>query len=745
MAKQYKKAVISSKEKPKSAKPTLVQQQIDLRKEEPPVFRLAFISLAIAMLIGMMIMSYNAGMSGDEDEHYAQAEKVLKYYTSFGKDTSALVSPALKLYGQSFDLLTVIVVKVFKIDKIYETRHVMNSVFGWLAILFTALIAVELIGWRAGLIGLFLMFISPVFLGHSFNNPKDIPYAMGYVMSLYYMIKWLKEMPRPTIKTSFMVALGIAIGISIRIGGLLSIAYFGLFVAMYFVFTTEKLKTLFNKENFSIIKRVVVFFVGISMLGYFLGILLWPYGIEAPLKNPIKALTEMTNFAVSLRQIFEGNQIWSDNVPWYYSSKYILISVPIIVILGVVLFFRQFFIKQKNLRTLLLFILFFAVAFPLFYIVWKKSNVFGGWRHVMFVYPPMVAMAAIGIGQFFDIIKKKVFVYITLSIVLALSFNPIRHIVANFPYQYIYFNEFTGGVKGAYGIYESDYYYNGLRGGCEWFAENVKPDANKTNQPIIISSNHTRIVSYFLRNLIKDKKVVIHYARYYERGNTDWDYYIVANSYLNPFQLKNNIFPPKKTIYTVNVDGTPICAVVKRIDKSDYMGFLSMNKKDYPSAIELFNKAISLDPNNEAALLNLTEAYFNMQNIIMADSSVNKLLNIYPDYENALLYKGWIYMQKNDFNNALNTFKRIEAINYKYYMCYYGAANVYLRMNDVDSALLEIDKLLQQNQGFKPAYSLLVNIFQFKAQSCSQKGDQRGAQENSQKAQEYINIANQLQ
>ena len=56
-------------------------------------------------------------MSGDEDEHYAQAEKVLKYYTSFGKDTSALVSPALKLYGQSFDLLTVIVVKVFKIDK----------------------------------------------------------------------------------------------------------------------------------------------------------------------------------------------------------------------------------------------------------------------------------------------------------------------------------------------------------------------------------------------------------------------------------------------------------------------------------------------------------------------------------------------------------------------------------------------------------------------------------------------------
>lgn len=361
----------------------------------------------------------------------------------------------------------------------------------------------------------------------------------------------------------------------------------------------------------------------------------------------------------------------------------------------------------------------------------------------MFVYPPMVAMAAIGIGQLFDIIKKKIFVYITIAIVLVLSFNPIRHIIANYPYQYIYFNELTGGVKGAYGIYESDYYYNGLRGGCEWFIKNVKTDTIKPNHPIIVSSNHSRIVGYYLRDLIKAKKVLIHYARYYERGNIDWDYNIVANSYLNPFQLKNNIFPPKNTVYTVNVDGTPICAVVKRVDKSDYLGFVAMGKKDYPAAIELFNKAVVLDPNNEAAILNLTEAYFNMQNLDMADLSVDKLLKIYPDYENALLYKGWIYLQKNDLNNALNTFKRIEAINFKYYMCYYGAANVFLKMNDVDSALIELDKLLKQNPNFKPAYSILGNIYKYKAEACSKNGDNNGAQENMQKAQEYMNIASQ--
>ena len=72
----------------------------------------------------------------------------------------------------------------------------------------------------------------------------------------------------------------------------------------------------------------------ITVLGYLMGLLLWPYGIEAPFKNPISALSDMTNFAVSLRQIFEGKQVWSDNVPWYYLSKYILITVPIIVVFG---------------------------------------------------------------------------------------------------------------------------------------------------------------------------------------------------------------------------------------------------------------------------------------------------------------------------------------------------------------------------------------------------------------------------
>ncbi len=696
---------------------------------ESSIYRLVFFIVASALLIIMPIMSFDAGISGDENEHYVQSEKVYKYYTSLGKDTSSLVSPSLRLYGQSFDLLSTVIIKTFNIDKVYETRHVINSLFGWFAILFTALIAVELVGWRAGIIGLFLMFISPGFLGHSFNNPKDIPFAMGYIMFLYYMIKWLKEMPRPSIKTSFLLALAVAIGISIRIGGLLSIAYFGLFVAMYFIFASGKIKDLFASQNLSIIKRAVVYVVGIIILGYLMGILFWPYGLEAPLKNPIKALSDMTNFAVSLRQIFEGKQVWSDNVPWYYLSKYILITVPIIVILGFVLFFRQFFVKQKNLRSLLLFILFFALAFPLVYIVWKKSNVFGGWRHTMFVYPPMVAMAAIGIGQFFNVFKKKALVYITIALILVLSVNPIHHIIANYPHEYVYYNEIEGGVKKAYGNYELDYYVHSLKKASEWVKENAVKDAALSGKKIIVGAWITSPLQYYFR---KDTaKFEVAFVRYYERGNNDWDYAIFVNMGINSAQLLNGAWPPANTVHTIDVDGKPICAILKRSDKSDLMGAKAMQINDTTNAIRYFNKALQAVPTNEAVLLNLADVYTKMQKLDSADLTIKKLLKFDPELDNALYSQAVIYFYKNDLDNTLLTTKRIIKNNLKYYMAHYISAYAYLRKNDSYSAIKSLELLLEQNQGFKPAYQMLAQIYQ-------QQGD-------NEKAKHYATIANQLQ
>ena len=64
-------------------------------------------------------------------------------------------------------------------------------------------------------------------------------------------------------------------------------------------------------------------------------------------------------------------------------------------------------------------------------------------------------------------------------------------------------------------------------------------------------------------------------------------------------------------------------------------------------------------------------------------------------------------------------------------MAHYIAAYAYMRKNDSFSAIKSLEQLLEQNQGFKPAYQLLAQIYQ-------QQGD-------TERAQHYANIANQLQ
>ena len=64
-------------------------------------------------------------------------------------------------------------------------------------------------------------------------------------------------------------------------------------------------------------------------------------------------------------------------------------------------------------------------------------------------------------------------------------------------------------------------------------------------------------------------------------------------------------------------------------------------------------------------------------------------------------------------------------------MAHYIAAYAYLRKNDSYSAIKSLELLLEQNQGFKPAYQMLAQIYQ-------QQGE-------NEKAQHYATIANQLQ
>lgn len=687
-----------------------------------------FIALAGFMLIAMPLLSLKSGISGDEETfHYPHGKNVYNYYATLGKDTTCLHydNSVLHMYGPVFDLITVVFIKIFKPDDEYMVRHILNSISGWSAILFAALIAVMLGGWRAGILTLLFMFLSPRFLGHSFNNPKDIPFTAAYIFTVYAIIRFLKNYPEKKFRYAWPVALGIGLAIGVRVGGIMLAIYFLFFAGVYYLLRTNY-KEWLKKENLAFLGRLLVFALVTAVLGYVIGIILWPYAHQSPVSRTMEAMKYMEKYATSLRQVFEGRIIWSDHVPDYYLPKYIIMTIPEFIIMGFLLFFiliRKW--KKEDLTWY--FVLLFISIFPVVYIIIKGSNVYGGWRHVLFVFPGIAILAALGFNNLLETFTQKYIRYGIVAIIIFLLALPTRHIIASYPHTYIYYNNISGGVKKAYGRYEMDYFYHTLRAGSEWL---IKNEIDKLDIPpgekIRVATNLSINVNYYFRHL-KDKVQVI-YIRYYERGDKDWDYAVLANSYINPFQLKKRIWPPSNTIHTINVDGKPVCAILKRYDLHDLEGSNYLKRRMYPEAIAAFKEAIKKDPKYEEQYLNLAKAYLDTGDNDDAIRSAAGCLKLYPNYDRALNVMGMAYINKGEFNNAFSVFTRNMKMNPKNVASYYYTGLIYAQTEDYDTALKYLDEAIKVNARYKPSYMLVARIYELK-----------GMHQEAQKILEYAN------
>ena len=346
--------------------------------KETPFWKKAFVIIAFAIGILMPVLSLDSGNSGDEDTwQYPHAVRIYDFYASGGKDVSYKDVPEMNPYGLWFEVLSVAIQKAFHIDDYQTLRHVMNSLMGFIAILFAGLFAKNCKNWRTGVFVLVLLFISPRFLGHAFNNPKDIPFAALFMVSLYYIHKFILEYPKPSIKVCVKLAIAIGLTIGVRVGGILLYAYFGLFLASYYL-VKNKPKEYFSRTNIKILKRLILCFLCILIGSFLLTIPLWPYIMESPISNTIQAFKDVSHYTVSIRQLFEGTMQWSNTLPWYYTPKFILMTLPIVVIIGFLIYpFIGGWKKENRFTT---FIVYFACIFPIFWIVYSNANVYGGWR-----------------------------------------------------------------------------------------------------------------------------------------------------------------------------------------------------------------------------------------------------------------------------------------------------------------------------------------------------------------------------
>ncbi|MCL2435896.1 MAG: hypothetical protein FWD09_07155 [Lentimicrobiaceae bacterium] len=305
-----------------------------------------------------------------------------------------------------------------------------------------------------------------------------------------------------------------------------------------------------------------------------------------------------------------------------------------------------------------------------------------------------------------------------ILVILLLLWNPIRHIVKNHPYQYVYFNELAGGMDKAYGNHEMDYYYHSTREASEWVIAHAQRSGLETGDKIRVASWHIMSVQHFFRNDTADYQVV--FSRWYEKGNNDWDYAIFTITGMMPEEIKSAGFPPNNTVYAVKVDDKPIALVLKRETKDDIAGFQLKNQREYQSAVYHLKKAIETDPTNIAAYMNIIESFFNTGKIDSAKIYIDRLLEYVPYYEPLNYMLAHYYSATNQPNEALRVLKAIREKNVQFVAAYNFAFQIYVQQNDLKNAEKMILGLLAINQLDEQNFKKLISVY--KAQGLDERG-----------------------
>jgi len=226
---------------------------------------------------------------------------------------------------------------------------------------------------------------------------------------------------------------------SIRILGPLA----GLLVVLYFLLRHERLP-LAGLAPYALIAGLVTY-------------LTWPYLWESPLGNFIQVIQHMSNNPKAPPVLFNGVITSAESLPRLYLPVMLLITLTLPVwplfISGLVLLLRRVIHRQVEWRALSAVLLWFLIPFA--YVLLRRPPIYDGYRHFLFILPPVFIVSAFAFQAVSDWLRQK-WLYPLLLVVFALP--GILGIIFLHPYPYTYYNALVGGTGGAFRRFDTDFW-----------------------------------------------------------------------------------------------------------------------------------------------------------------------------------------------------------------------------------------------------------------------------------------------
>lgn len=430
-------------------------------------------------------------------------------------------------------------------DNAYNLAIVLSGVTGAFILY---LFLLEAFGLTTALAGFTFLALLPRYFGDLHNNMKDVPQAAAFTLAIWMFWRLVRYR---RIRDLIFASLAFAIAFNTKVNTVLVPIIAGVWWCATTFFslsvshlnhelrirnhgkTTQAFSSLIHDSKF-----LILYFIAAPAAAFLLWSIFWP--------DPVGQLLYIPKFFIDNTQNIEVliNGAWycsGGNVPWWYPLWYLAITTPLPIffffIIGLIGLISQ---MRKNQVGLLLLLWFFL---PLARYALPRMGVIDGIRHFEEVVFPLSAIAAVGAVSLLRKIKNiKVITFIAIIIFIIL----IKDVVVYHPFQISYYNELIGGIKGAFGKYDIDYWGGPQKKAMEWLNKNAPK--NSTVHVVMAAD----VAGTYLRSDLR--------AKLNTTGYDEADYVVVLNRqsffyryfYIWEYMLR------RKAAYVVENQGVPI-------------------------------------------------------------------------------------------------------------------------------------------------------------------------------------------
>ena len=328
----------------------------------------------------------------------------------------------------------------------------------------------------------------PLLWGHAFINPKDPPFLTFFLVSVclgFEMTDAIAQNAKDKTIKIFLAAFVLGIATSIRVLGPLA----GLLILIYFI-TQLGLKEWKSFLTYGVVAIAVMF-------------LTWPYLWENPIANFINVFGFMSDNPTNLAVLFNGEIHRAGSLPLRYLPFMLAATLtePVwfLFLIGLIgAFWMRPKIhpldqndRRKYFASLALILSWFVIL--LAYVILRRPAMYDGFRHFLFILPPVFIFIGFAFEFIFERINLLVdaistprisnntnnpAVWLHAGLIIILISPGLVGVLRLHPYEYAYYNSFIGGTNGAFRNYETDYWLTCYKDAVEQLNDRITAPVN---------------------------------------------------------------------------------------------------------------------------------------------------------------------------------------------------------------------------------------------------------------------------